>query len=200
MYLGVIIFFLGLLSVTANAAQTAQLFLNPYYPKFKEQEQAPLLEASLQKDLVSFAERRERTQKIWTEYMPNDPQLMEKDTVVLQRILDRTSARLVKSEYFRKTKFGKTANTVKESMETNLEFQDEKNIKHNFDFKIAAFQGQAFIQYSGYTKAQLRYDMSHGNQLALIFQHELSPTSTIGIESTLAGENRVQMLNLSYIW
>lgn len=200
MYTGVIFFILGLFCVTANAAQTAQLYLNPYYPKYTEQDQAPLLEASLQQDLVSFAERRERTQKIWTEYMPVDPLLVEKDTVVLRRILDRTSARLIKSDFFKKSKLGRTANTVKESMETNLEFQDEKNISHNFDFKIAAFQGQAFIQYSGYTKAQLRYDMNRGNQIALILQHDLSPTSSIGIESTLAGENRVQMLNLQYLW
>ncbi len=200
MHIGVIFLLLGLFSVTANAAQTAQLYLNPYYPKYSEQEQAPLLEASLQQDLVSFAERRERTQKIWTEYMPTNPSLVEKDTVVLQRIMDRTSARLLKSEFFRKSKFGKSANSVKEKMETNLEFKDEKNITHNFDFKLAAFQGQAFIQYSGFTKAQLRYDMSRGNQLAIIFQHDLSPTSTIGIESSLAGENRVQMLNLHYVW
>ena len=132
--------------------------------------------------------------------MPTNPSLVEKDTVVLQRIMDRTSARLLKSEFFRKSKFGKSANSVKEQMETNLEFKDEKNITHNFDFKLAAFQGQAFIQYSGFTKAQLRYDMSRGNQLAIIFQHDLSPTSTIGIESSLAGENRVQMLNLHYVW
>ena len=200
MFKGVIFLLLGLFCGTASAAQTAQLYLNPYYPKYSEQEQVPLLEASLQQDLVSFAERRERTQKIWTEYMPNNPSLVEKDTVVLQRILDRTSARLMKSDFFKRTKVGKTANSVKEKMETNLEFEDEKNIKHNFDFKLAAFQGQAFIQYSGFTKAQLRYDMTRGNQLAIIFQHDLSPTSSIGIESTLAGEQRVQMLNLQYIW
>ncbi len=192
--------FLGLFCVTANAAQTAQLYLNPYYPKYNEQDQAPLLEASLQQDLVTFAERRERTQKIWTEHMAVNPMFVEKDTVVLQRILDRTSARILKSEYFQKTRLGKTANNVKEKMETKMEFQDEKSVKHSFDFKLAAFQGQAFIQYSGYTKAQLRYDMNRGNQLAIIFQHDLTPTSSIGIESTLAGENQIQMLNLQYVW
>ncbi len=200
MRLGILFLLLGLISVTAQAEQTAHLYLNPYYPKYAEQELAPLLEASLQQDLVSFAERRDRAQKIWTEYMPANPTLMEKDTVVLQRILDRTTARLFKSEFLKKSQLGKTANTVKEKMETNLEFKDEKNITHNFDFKLAAFQGQAFIQYSGFTKAQLRYDMSRNNQLAIIFQHDLSPTSSIGIESSLIGENQLQMLNLQYVW
>ncbi len=197
---GVLILFMGLISVTAGAGQTAQMYLNPYYPQYQAQEQTPLLEASLQRDLVTFAERRERVQKIWTEYMPNDPALIEKDSFVLKRIMDRTTARLFKSEYFRKSSVGKTAHSVKEQMETNVEFQDSKNITHNFDFKLAAFQGQAFIQYSGFTKAQLRYDFSNGGQLAMIFQHDLSPTSTIGIESSLLGENKVQMVNLNYFW
>lgn len=197
---GVLIFILGLISVTAGAGQTAQLYLNPYYPQYQDQNQVPLLEASLQRDLVAFAEKRERMQKIWTEYMPNNPGLIENDSFVLKRIMDRTAARLLKSDYFRKSSVGRTANTVKEKMETNVEFHDSKNIQHNFDFKLAAFQGQAFIQYSGFTKAQLRYDFNRGGQLAMIFQHDLGPSSTIGIESSIVGENKVQMVNLNYFW
>lgn len=197
---GVLIFILGLISVTAGAAQTAQLYLNPYYPQYQEQEQIPLLEASLQRDFIQFAERRDRVQKIWTEYMPGDQRLVEQDTFVLRRILDRSTSRLLKSDFFRRSKVGRTADQLKDKMETDMEFKDEKNITHHFDFKLAAFQGQAFIQYSGFTKAQLRYDFSRGGQLAMIFQHDLSPTSAIGIESTLAGENQVQMVNLNFVW
>lgn len=196
---GVLIFILGLISVTAWATPSAQIYLNPYYPQHTQQEQVELLDASLQQDFRQFAERRERTQKIWTEYAAVETRLVEKDSFVLRRIMDRSTARIFKSDFFRRSRLGKTANSVKESMETDMEFKDEKNISHHFDFKLALFQGQAFIQYSGYTKAQLRYDVSQ-QQLAVVFQHDLSPSSTIGIESSLLGNNQVQMVNLNYFW
>ncbi|MBY0384205.1 hypothetical protein K2X05_03525 [bacterium] len=190
---------MGLISVTAWATPSAQLYLNPYYPQYAQQEQIELLDSSLQNDFRQFAERRERTQKIWTEYAPVETRLVEKDSFVLKRIMDRSTARLLKSDYFRRSRLGKTANSVKDKMETDMEFKDEKNITHHFDFKLALFQGQAFIQYSGYTKAQLRYDVSQ-QQLAVVFQHDLSPSSSIGIESSLMGANQVQMVNLNYVW
>ena len=196
---GVLIFILGLISVTTWATPSAQLYLNPYYPQHAQQEQVELLDASLQKDFRQFAERRERTQKIWTEYAPVETRLVEKDSFVLRRIMDRSTARILKSDFFRRSRLGKTANYVKESMEADMEFTDEKNVSHYFDFKLALFQGQAFIQYSGYTKAQLRYDVSQ-QQLAVVFQHDLSASSSIGIESSLLGENQVQMVNLNYFW
>jgi hypothetical protein len=197
---GVLIFILGLFSVTALAEPMAQIYLTPYYPQYQEGNEAPLLEAALQKDLVLFAERRERFQKIWSEYAPNDPGLIEKDTFVLRRVLDRSANRIFKSDFFRKSRVGKAADSVKEKMETDIEFQDSKNMNHRFDLKVAAFQGQLFLQYSGITKAQLRYDMNRGGQLAMIFQHDLGTQSSIGIETTLSGENKTQMVNLQYVW
>jgi hypothetical protein len=198
---GVLIFILGLIIVTtAQAEQMAQMYLTPYYPQYSDNNQAPLLEEALQKDLVLFADRRERFQKIWTEYAPNDPGLIENDSFVLRRVLDRSANRILKSDFFRKSKVGKAADSVKEKMETDIEFNDSKNIKHRFDFKVAAFQGQVFLQYSGFTKAQLRYDMNRGGQLAMIFQHDLGKQSNIGIETTVSGENQTQMVNLQYVW
>lgn len=197
---GVLVLILGLIFVTsAWGEQTAQFYLNPYYPQYQQESSTALLDASLQKDLVKFAERRDHLQQILGQ-TPQDPTIIEKDTTVLKRILDRTSARLLKSDFIRSSFVGKTANTVKDKMETNVEIKDAKNISHRFDFRLAVFQGQAFIQYSGFTKAQLRYDYAHGGRLAMIFQHTLSPSSSIGIESSLAGSNQVQMVNLQYVW
>ena len=66
--------------------------------------------------------------------------------------------------------------------------------------RIAAFQGQAFIQYSGFTTTQLRYDIHDGGNTALIFQQNLDKNSTIGIETTIAGPSRAQLLVLNLIW
>ncbi len=199
---GVLITILGLIFVTAaNAEQRAQAYLNPYLPQYKEQDTAPLLEASLQKDLVMFAERRDRIQKVYFDNIsPQESGLIEKDSYVFRRILDRTTARFMKSDIFRKSSLGKASDSLKEKMETDMEFKDDKNVAHHFDFKIAAFQGQAFIQYEGWTKAQLRYDALRNGQLAMIFQHDLGPQSSIGIETSFVGQNQVQMVHLNYAW
>lgn len=184
----------------AQAEQTGQLLLNPYHPEFGEQQtQIEVLDANLTNELVRFAERRDRIQKVWIEHMPYDPNLIESNSFVLKRVLDRTASRLMKSDLVKKSALGRASESVKEKMETNVTFKDEKNVNHRFDFKIAAFQGQAFIQYSGFTKTQLRYDMSENN-VAMIFQHDLSQFSSVGIETTLAGENQTQLLLLNLVW
>lgn len=195
-----IITFMGICA-SAQAQQTGQILLNPYHPEFGEQgENLELLDAKLTQELVKFSERRDRVQKIWTEHMPEDPKLIEKNSFVLKRVSDRTLSRIMKSDFFKKSSLGRASDTIKSKMETEVRFKDEKNIEHHFDFKLALFQGQAFIQYEGLLKSQLRYDVSDGGTVALIVQQDLSEYSSIGIESTLIGDNRTQMVVLNLIW
>lgn len=191
---------LGLFCLQAKAEQTGQLFVNPYHPEFgKQEENLQLLDANLTNELVRFAERRDRIQQLWLEHMPQNPELIQRNSFVLRRVMDRSASRIMKSDYFKKTSLGRASDTLKEKMETDVTFKDEKNIEHKFDFKLALFQGQAFIQYSGFLKTQLRYDAG-ANNVAMIFQQDLSPFSSIGIESTLIGENQAQMVLLNFIW
>ncbi len=196
-------FIIGLFSfcVSAQAQQGGQFLFNPYHPEFGSQgENIELLDAKLTQELVRYSERGARIQQFWLEYMPGDPQLIEENTFVLKRVMDRTASRIMKSDFFKKTSLGRASENLKDKMQTDVTFKDEKNVSHRFDFKLALFQGQAFVQYEGFTKTQLRYDMSNGGNVAMIFQHDLSPTSTIGIESTLVGDNRAQMVVLNRVW
>ena len=196
-----IVGFMGLCA-SAHAQQTGQLLLSPYHPEFGEQgENVEVLDAKLTQELVKFSERRDRIQStLLLDQMPRDPELLEENSFVLKRVGDRTLTRIMKSDYFKKTSLGRAADSLKQKMETDVTFKDDKNISHRFDFKIALFQGQAFIQYEGFTKTQLRYDIDNGGSVAMIFQQDLSAYSSIGIESTLIGEDRTQMVLLNLIW
>lgn len=198
----VLILFSGFLFSSAQADQTGQLLLNPYHPEFNTdaEDMAPLLDANLQNELVRFSEQRDRIQKLWLEHMPADPGLIQSNSFVLKRVMDRSFSRLSQSEYFKKTRLGRAGEQMKSKMETRVAFKDEKNIDHKFDFKLAAFQGQAFIQYSGFTKAQLRYDVRDGGRVAMILQHDLSKNSIIGIETSVVGRESYQLMTLNFVW
>ncbi len=196
----VIVIVLPLLS---TASPTAQLFLNPYYPEFSESSDEltrNLMDANLENEIQQYIQRRDHLETLMIEQTQDYAGMLQKNTFAMRRMMDRVSRRALKSPLLKKTTMGRLADDLKEKLQTEVEFRDIKNIEHKFDFKIAAFQGQAFIQYSGFTKAQLRYDIDNGGSVAMIFQHDLSPTSSIGIESTLVGDFRTQSVLLNLIW
>lgn len=187
----------------AAAPATSPLFVNPYYPEFNqptEELSRSLMDAGLENEITQYIERRDRLQQLLIEHTENNAGLLQNNSFVMRRLMDRGSRRAMHSSWIKKSSLGKMADNVKHSLETDIEFQDSKNVKHKFDFKIAAFQGQAFLQYEGVTKAQLRYDLSNGGSLAMIFQHDLSELSSIGIETTLAGQFQTQsvVLNIAF--
>lgn len=200
----VFIIALSLHGVAAPVAPaTSPLFVNPYYPEFSqpsEELSRSLMDAGLENEITQYIERRDRLQQLLIEYTDNNAGLLQNNSFVMKRLMDRGSRRAMHSRWIKKSSIGKLADDVKHSLETDIEFQDSKNVTHKFDFKIAAFQGQIFLQYEGVTKAQLRYDVSNGGSVAMIFQHDLSEMSSIGIETTLAGQLQTQsvVLNVTF--
>jgi hypothetical protein len=181
-------------------ATTSPLFVNPYYPEFtqpNEELSRSLMDAGLENEINQYIERRDRLQQLLIEQTDNNAGLLQNNSFVMKRLMDRGTRRVMHSSWVKKSSLGRMADNVKHSLETDIEFQDSKNVKHKLDFKIAAFQGQLFLQYEGVTKAQLRYDVSNGGSVAMIFQHDLSDMSAIGIETTLAGQFQTQSLLLS---
>lgn len=190
-------------SLQGLAAPTAQLFVNPYYPEFTQDNEniyRSMMDAGLETEITQYMERRDRLQELMIEQTEDYAGLLQKDSFVMKRLMDRGARRAMHSPWLKKSSMGRFAEDVKNNLQTDVEYKDSKNIEHKFDFKIAAFQGQAFLQYSGLTKAQLRYDIGNGGSLAMIFQHDLSQLSSIGIETTLAGEFRTQSVLLNIYW
>lgn len=182
---------------------SSPLFVNPYYPEFEndnEELSRSMMDAGLENEIHQYMERRDRLQQLMIEQTENNAGLLQNNSFVMKRLMDRGTRRAMKSSWVKKTSMGRLADNVKNNLQTDLEIHDSKNMKHKLDFKIAAFQGQAFVQYEGATKAQLRYDLSNGGSLAMIFQHDLSDMSSIGIETTLTGDIRTQSVLLNITW
>lgn len=190
-------------SFASPTAETSPLFVNPYYPDFNQANDdiaISLIDASLENEIQQYNTRRTQLETLMIEKTDNYAGLLQNNSFVMRRMMDRGSRRILKSQWLKKSSVGRLTEDMKNHLEADIEYRDSKNIEHKFDFKIAAFQGQAFIQYSGVTKAQLRYDLSNGGSLAMIFQHSLSTLSSIGIETTLVGENRTQAVLLNIVW
>lgn len=200
----ILLFAVSMQSLAAPAtAPASPLLLNPYYPEFTdstEELSRSMMDVGLENEINQYIERREHLQMLAIEYVPEDANLLQKNSFVMKRLTDRGTRRAMHSSWIKKSTVGQMADDVKNNLQADLEYKDEKNVNHKFDFKIQAFQRQAFLQYSGLTKAQLRYDLSNGGSMALIFQHDLSPMSSIGIETTLVGEYRTQSLMLNILW
>ncbi|MCB9073224.1 MAG: hypothetical protein H6623_06350 [Bdellovibrionaceae bacterium] len=204
--LKIVVFFSFFLYLAMGLAESspAPFYVNPYYPEFSSNDEnlsRALMDQNLENEVRQYMDRRERVQQLWTEYMPaNHPQLLPSNSFIFKRMMDRGSRRAFKSSWIKNSFLGKTAESVKHNLQTEMNYVDSGETHHRFDFKIAAFQGVAFIQYEGSTKAQLRYSFTNGGALAMIFQHDLSQFSSIGIESTLAGKNPSQSVNLNIVW
>ena len=137
------ILILGVLGVSLSArAETVGSLMNPYQPDFgKQGDNIEVLDNKLTMELVKFSERRDRIQdQLLLGQMPEDPQLVESNSFVLKRVMDRTMTRFMKSDYFKRSSLGRTAESLKSKMETDVKITDEKNITHTFNFRFAPFQ------------------------------------------------------------
>lgn len=165
-----------------------------------ESDDIQIMDSELQNDLIHLSqERMAQTESNHTFYLRDSLRPQYDDSRIVRRILDRSANRILKSDFFKKSSVGKTANTVKQQMETDVEFRDEKNIEHKFDFKFKVFQSYAYIRYTGFTTARLIYDYGQDN-LTLSFDHQLSDFSTMSINTSLQSGRPSQYLSISHWW
>lgn len=191
---------LVLTAAQAQAQQSAQIYMHPTAPEYATSDlsQIQIIDNSLKNELFQFAAHRARVQEV--QFVAMDGDIVQDDSFVFKRFLDRSVSRLMKSDYFKKSSVGQTAEAVKKNTETDMAFGQPGQIQHKFEFKVAAFQRQAFIQYSGFTKVQLRYDMGDGGSLAALYRKDLGKMSYMGLENRFTGDNKGQYITLNFNW
>lgn len=196
------LFIITILSTTAAyAQQEGQIYMSPTPSTYSttDNSRIQIIDTSIQNELTQYSIRRQRLQEANFVSMDGGASL-QADTFVFKRIFDRSLSRFMKSDYFKKTSVGRASETVKRNTEADINYVDPtNNIKHKFDFKIAAFQQQAFIQYSGYTNVQLAYNMNN-NGLALIYRKDVGRNKFLGLQNTFSGVNAGQYLTFNYNW
>lgn len=189
-----------LTAAQAQAQQSAQIYMHPTAPEYATSDlsQIQIIDNSLQNELFQFAAHRGRVQEV--QFVSMDGNMVQEDSFVFKRFLDRSVNRLMKSDYFKKSSVGRSAEAVKRNTETDMAFGQPGQIQHKFEFKVAAFQRQAFIQYSGFTKIQMRYDMGDGGSLAALYRKDISKNGFMGLENRFTGETKGQYITLNFAW
>lgn len=193
---------LAIASPSAFAA-TGEVFYQPNYPDFinpRSSFDINLMDNDLQSELLRFSIRKERDQKIYDQWVPDDGiGRKQNDSFALKRLFDKGLKRVMKSSFFKNSSLGRTSENLKEKMHTNVEFSDEKNMSHKFDFAVELFQGYAQVQYTGFTKAKLRYQASN-KRVMMVFEHNLSKYQSMAIETALTGPETTQFVTLNCRW
>ncbi len=90
--------FILLLAISCQvlAAPTTQLFLNPYYPEFTQNDEElyrSLMDAGLETEITQYMQRRDRLQQLMIEQTPDYAGLLQKDSFVMKRFMDRGARR-----------------------------------------------------------------------------------------------------------
>ena len=186
----------------ANQQPSRTIYLQPVHPDVRpvDSDNLQILDSQLQNDLIVLSnERTAQTQSNHEFYLRDQFRPKYDDSRIFRRILDRSANRILKSDFFKKSKVGKTAQSVKQQMSADVEFRDEKNIEHKFDFKFKPFQSYAYVRYTGFTTARLIYDYGD-NKLTLSFDHQLSESSTMSINTSIERGQPQQYLSISHWW
>lgn len=82
---------------------------------------------------------------------------------VISRILDKGFNYWYKNSELKKSAVGRAADSAQEKLKTDVVVPaaTKNGVSHKFSFRVEAFQTQAKLEYTGWTKAAVKYDASH---------------------------------------
>jgi hypothetical protein len=131
--------------------------------------------------------------------IPMNMQPSNDSTLVFTQVADRSLSSFFNSKEVRESSFGRTATEVEQKMkqEVILGGGDSKSIQHKLNFNIQAFQTLAQIQYTGFTNAALRYNLT-GKKLALEVFEKVAKNQDIILSQTMSSEDRLS--EVSFRW
>ncbi|MFN7262975.1 MAG: hypothetical protein ACK5UJ_04150 [Pseudobdellovibrionaceae bacterium] len=147
-------------------------------------------------DLVANFNQFQRSEKVdMSQFIPLSlkPQMGTRE--VMSKIADRSVSTWLHSDQVQESFLGRTANSVEESVKTEVQFgTPNQHLHHKLNFELEAFQSQAVVKYSGFANASLSYqllDSSVGfevsekvsREVQMIFSHVAKSDSEISAVS-----------------
>lgn len=103
------------------------------------------------------------TEKDVEEVVPTDISQGESGNSVISRMLDKGFNYWYKNSELKKSSVGRAADAAQEKLKTDVVVPaaTKNGTNHKFSFRVEAFQTQAKLEYTGWTKAAVKYDASH---------------------------------------
>ncbi len=145
---------------------------------------------SLSPDLiVSFHQARSQEKPFdFSKVIPLDMTPTKNSQLVFSRVADRSLSSFLNSPEIRQSAVGRAATEVEQKMKQEVVIGggDPKSISHKLNFHIQAFQTTAEVEYTGLTKATLKYVASE-NRLALEVCEKAIGSSDMVLSHSIVG-------------
>lgn len=118
---------------------------------------------------------------------------------VATRILDHSISSILQSPELRRSAVGRSVQKVEAVIEPNISFggAEKGSVKHTVRVKMAAIQSKAQIEYQGYMKAQLSFDVSK-ERLDLDITQKISDNTDLLVAHQQLANGSTDMVSLRW--
>ncbi len=141
------------------------------------------------------------TQEDVSKVIPTDMKGSDDAGYVATRIGDQAFQSWFNSPSVRNSSIGRTANTVQESLKTevSLKGNDETAVEHKFTFQVLALQAISQLRYSGWLNAALDFD-ARAHQTKLEVSEKLWNNKDLVFSHTASADQGMSAVGLRWNW
>jgi len=138
-------------------------------------------------------------QQYATKVLPPVLQKNETSDSLVTKIADNSIALYWEKSPLRQTAVGQVADAAEKKMKLEVDIKDQLNTDHKFSFKILAMQTLAKIEYSGWVKAALNYDLRGSKTEAEIIE-SISDRQDIVLSQSKTSDDVHSKISLRWLW
>lgn len=133
--------------------------------------------------------------------IPSDMAPSNDTKYVTSHILDHSLRNFFKSPEVRNTPLGRSAQQLENLVEQDISFggTEKDSVKHVVKFSVKPMESKAQLNYTGFVKAQLSYQVSQQQLNLEVFQTVASATDLVATHSDSPLDRR-DVLSLRYQW
>lgn len=117
--------------------------------------------------ITAMALQEELTTEDIAKYIPVNMGPTDSSTDVGKRIVKQTTRTLLKSELIKNSSLGKTAESIKEGVNTEIKSaqvnEEQEEIHHKVKFKLDPLKTEAKVTYTGFFNAQSVYELDENS-------------------------------------
>jgi hypothetical protein len=123
------------------------------------------------------------------------------EAVVMTKVADITVNYLMNNSALKQTAVMRFADKTKEKLKADIFVPalDGKGPNHKFSFKLEAFQALAKMEYTGWLKAAVNYDVK-SSMTAISIQEKLFVDKVLSLKHESSKDQKFSMIGLAWPW
>ncbi len=139
------------------------------------------------------------TDYLTVEVLPNSITPGEKADVILSKVADNGLSLYWAKSPLRESKVGRAAASVEKKLNFDAQYEDQQKIKHKFNLKFLAIQSLAKLEYMGWVKATINYDVKAEQSEAEVVD-QLSPYNEMIISHSINNLEQTSKISMRWQW